>query len=116
MYDSDFFIYYIQAFGILKNEGQNATVEGITKALQVLKIDSSVKATLEDKLTAALHDLGITDKCLGFVIDGDMAIKIDDYFNKEHPGSRSVRWNSELCWNDFDCVRRVPMSSCRMTS
>jgi len=78
-----------QAFGILKNGGQNATVEGITKALQVLKIDSSVKATLEDKLTAALHDLGITDKCLGFVIDGDMAIKIDDYFNKEHPGSRS---------------------------
>ena len=86
-----------QAFGILKTEGQNVTVEGIAEALQALKTDSSVKATLEDKLTAALHDLGITDKCLGFVIDGDMAIKMDDYFNKEHPGSLSVRWSLELC-------------------
>jgi hypothetical protein len=86
-----------KAFKILKNEGWNATVEniavddGISKVLQYLKLDSSTKAASEDKLTAALHDLEITDKCCGFVIDGDMATKMTDYFNKEHPGSRSVR-------------------------
>ena len=84
-----------QPFKILKNE--NRTVEDITKALEDLKVDFSVKTTLEDQLIGNLHDLGITDKCLGFVIDGDMAIKMDDYFNKEHPGSRSVRWSLELC-------------------
>ena len=90
-----------KAFKFLKKEGWNATVEnitidGISKVLQDFKIDSSTKATSEDKLTAALHDLEITDKCHGFVIDGDMAIKMTDYFNKEHPGSRSVRWISKL--------------------
>ena len=105
-----------EPFGILKNKGENATVEDITKALQDLKIDSSTKATWENKLTAALHDLGITDKCYGFVIDGDMATKMADYFNKEHPGTRLVRWNLKCCWHDFDCVRRVPINSCRMTS
>ena len=73
-----------KAFGILKNEGGNGTVEDITKALQDLKIDSSTKATLEDRLTAALLGSGITNECLSFVIDGDMAIKMADYFNKEH--------------------------------
>ena len=42
-----------KAFGILKNKDRNAKLEDITKALQVLKIDSSVNATLEDKLTVA---------------------------------------------------------------
>ena len=82
-----------KAFGIVKKEDWNTTVEDITKALQDLKIDSSAKATWEDKLTAALRKLRITDKCHGFLIDGDMAIKMTDYFNKEHPGSCSVRWN-----------------------
>jgi hypothetical protein len=104
-----------QAFGIMKKEGGNATVENITEALQKLRIDSSAKATWENELTTALHDLGITDHCRGFVIDGDMAIKMADYFNKEHPGSRSVRWNLKLCWHNFDCLRRVPIRSCRMT-
>ena len=89
------------AFRILKREDWNATVEdvtvdGINKVLRDLKIDSFTKATSEDKLTAALHDLEITDKCHGFVIDGDMATKMTDYFNKEHPGSRSVRWILKL--------------------
>ena len=105
-----------QAFGILKEEGWNATVEGMTEELQKLKIDSSAKATWENKLTASLHDLGVTDKCHGFVIDGDMAIKMVDYFNEEHPGSRSVRLNLTLCWHIFDFVRRAPMSSCRTAS
>ena len=105
-----------QAFGILKNKDRNAKLEDITKALQVLKIHSFVKATFEDKLTVALAGMGITDKCLGFVIGGDLAIKMIDYLNKEHSGSRSVRWNLELSWNCFDFVRRVSTSSCRMTS
>ena len=105
-----------KAFGILKTEGGNATVENITEALQDLNIDSSAKATWESKLTAALHDLGITDKCRGFVIDGDMAIKMAEYFDKEHPGSRSVRSSLKLFWHDSDYVCRVPISSCRMTS
>ena len=79
-----------EAFEILKNHGWNATIGDITEVLQELKIDSSAKATWENKLTAALHDLNITNKCHSFVIDGDMAIKIADYFNKEHLGSRLV--------------------------
>ena len=86
-----------EAFEILKNEGWNTTVEDITEALQDLKFDSSTKAALEDKFTAALLSLGITDKCHGFVIDGDMAIKMADYFKKEHLGSRSVRWYFKPC-------------------
>jgi hypothetical protein len=85
-----------KAFEILKTQGGNATVENITEALQDLNIDSSTKATWESRLAAALHDLGITDKCRGFVIDGDMAIKMADYFNKKHPVSRSVRWSLKL--------------------
>jgi hypothetical protein len=93
-----------EAFGILKKEGGKATAENITKALQELKIDSSAKVTWENELTIALQDLNITNKCHGFVIDGDMAIKMTDYFNKEHPGSRSVRWNLKLCWYNSNCV------------
>ena len=64
-------------------------------------------------MTYFVHDhhafnTGITDKCLSFIIDGGLAIKMIDYFNKEHPGSHSVRWNLELSWNYFDFVRRVP--------
>jgi hypothetical protein len=36
-------------------------------------------------LLIALQDLNIMNKCHGFVIDGDMATKMADYFNKEHP-------------------------------
>ena len=82
-----------QAFGILKREDWNyARIEDTTEALQHLNFDSSTttKATWENRLMAALHDLGITNKCHGFVIDGDMAIKLADYFNREHPDSRSV--------------------------
>ena len=94
-----------KAFRILKKEGENATVENITEALQDLKIDSSSNATWEDKLSAALLELGISDKCQGFVIDGDMAIKMsDDYFKKDHPGFRSVRRYLKLCWHTSDCV------------
>ena len=83
-----------KAFEILKNDGGNATVENITAALQNLKIDSSAssaKDTWEKKLTAVLQDLGTTDECHGFVIDGDMATKMADYFNKEYLSSRKVR-------------------------
>ena len=106
-----------EAFKILKNESLNATIEDVTEALQNLKIDSSSNTALEDKLKAALRNLGITNKCSGFVIDGDMAINMVDYFKKKkRPGSRSVRSNLKFYWHDFDFVRRVPINSCRMTS
>ena len=63
-------------FGILKNEGWNGKVEDIKEALRNLKIDPFAKAIWENKLTAALHDLGIADKCHSFVIDGDLATKM----------------------------------------
>jgi hypothetical protein len=66
-------------------------VEDITKMLQDLKIKPS--ATWELSLEATLRRLEITDECCGFVIDDDMAIKTADYLDKEHDGSRSVRWN-----------------------
>jgi hypothetical protein len=84
-------------FEILKNESWNKSVEDITEVLKDLKFDSSTKVGLEDKLNDTLFRLGITDMCQGFVIDGDLAIKMADYFNKAHPGSRSVRWNLALC-------------------
>ena len=93
-----------KAFEILKNDDGNTTIKDVTDALQDLKIDPSTKATFEDKLKNALGDLGITEKCHGFVIDGDMAIKMADYFNKQHPGSRSVRWNFKFCYHGFDCM------------
>ena len=80
-----------EAFRIFKKEGLNATVENITRTFQELKIDSSnTNAAWEKKLSDTLQDLNITNKCHGFVIDGDMAIKMDDYFNRENSGSRLV--------------------------
>jgi hypothetical protein len=81
-------------FEIIKKQKESATVENITKMLQELKIKPS--ATWELSLEATLQRLEITDECRGFVIDGDMAIKMADYFEKEHNGSRSVRWNLKL--------------------
>lgn len=53
------------------------SVEDISEALQDLKIDSS--ATWQNDLTAALHDLRITDKCHG----SDMVIKMVNYFSND---------------------------------
>ena len=48
---------------MMGEEGWNASGKDMTGALQGLKIDSSANATWENKLTAALHDLGIAYKC-----------------------------------------------------
>ena len=45
---------------------------------------------LVDELTALIKDLGISEECSGFVIDGDMAIDLKEYFQSSHDGSRSV--------------------------
>ena len=71
-------------------------MEDITKKLQQLKINIDPSATWELSLEATLQRLEMTDECRGFVIDGDMAIKMADYFEKEHNDSRSVRWNLKL--------------------
>ena len=101
-------------FGILKNEGWNGKVEDIKGVLQNLKINPFANAIWENKPTAALHDLGIADKCHSLVINSDLATKMVDYFIKEHPSSHSVRWNLKICGHGFDCVCRVPINSCWM--
>ena len=77
-----------KAFEVI-NLGKHIMADDITKKPEELDIGSS--ATWENKLLATLRDLGIIDKCHGFVIDGDMAIKISDYFNQKRDGSPSVR-------------------------
>ena len=83
-----------EPFEIIEKQEEDATVEGITKMLEKLEIQPS--AAWEPSLKATLRRLSITDQCRGFVIDGDMAIKMADYFDKKHDGSRSVRWNLKL--------------------
>ena len=78
-----------EPFEIIEKQEEDATVEGITKMLEKLEIQPS--AAWERSLDATLQSLRITDQCRGFVIDGDMAIKMADYFDKKHDGSRSVR-------------------------
>ena len=100
----------------MKNDGENATVKDITEALQILEIDSSAKAIEENKLTDALHGLGITDKCQSFVIDGDLAVRKDTiYFQQEAFRRPFGKMILKLCWLESDCLRRVPINSCRMT-
>jgi hypothetical protein len=43
------------------------------------------------RLKTQLQQSGVENRCNGFVIDGDMAIKLKSYFMEEHAGSRSVR-------------------------
>ena len=92
-----------QTFGILKNEDRNAKVEDITKALQVLKIDSSVKVTLEDNINFGWH--GNYRQVPQLRCWWWFSYKGDWLFQQGASlGSRSVRWNLELSWNYFDFV------------
>ena len=83
-------------FEIIKTDTkQDDDATDIAKMFEALKIDPS--PTWDVELLAALKDLDITDKCRGFLIDGDMAIKMGDYFDAERSDSRSVRWHLECC-------------------
>jgi hypothetical protein len=42
------------------------------------------------RLETQLKQSGVDNRCNGFVIDGDMAVKLASYFTDEHAGSRSV--------------------------
>lgn len=53
------------------------------------KQDDATDIAWDVKLLATLKDLEITDKCRGFLIDGDMAIKMADYFDGPRNDSRS---------------------------
>jgi hypothetical protein len=79
-----------EVFDIIKTDTkQDDDDTDIAKIFGALKITPS--ATWDVQLLATLKDLDITDKCRGFLIDGDMAIKMGDYFDEERNGSRSVR-------------------------
>ena len=43
-----------------------------------------------DRLKDAIGKDNLTDKCHGFVIDGDMAARLKGYFTSPHTGERSV--------------------------
>ena len=64
-----------EAFDTIKTDTkQDDDATDIAAMFKALKIDPS--ATWDVKLLATLKDLGITtNKCRGFLIDGDMAIK-----------------------------------------
>ena len=79
-----------KAFEII-NLGKDITVDDITKKLEELKITSHATSEWENRLITTLRELEITDMCHGFVIDGDMAIKIPVYFTQKCGDSRSVR-------------------------
>ena len=79
-----------EIFDIIKTDTkQDDDATDIAEMFKALKIDPS--ATWDVKLLATLKDLDITDKCRGFLIDGDMAIKMAGYFDGERNESRSVR-------------------------
>ena len=77
-------------FEIIKTDTkQDDDATDIAEMFKALKINPST--TWDGKLLATLKDLGISNMCRGFLIDGDMAIKMAGYFDGERNDSRSVR-------------------------
>lgn len=62
--------------------------EDVVEVLAKLSIGGPKNA--ETQLEDDIEKLGISDVCTGFVIDGDMAIHWNTYFDSTHRGSRSV--------------------------
>jgi len=75
-------------FEIIKTDTkQDDDATHIAEMSKALKINPCT--TWDGKLLATLKDLGISDKCRGFLIDGDMAIKMAGYLDGERNDSRS---------------------------
>ena len=66
-----------------------------TRAVEELMTQLSLQygdelTTHADLLGDMIKKIGLADKCHGFVIDGDMAAPLKDYFTSRDHGERSV--------------------------
>ena len=67
----------------------------------VLMVDEPVKSEpfdipdpqneVQEEILCVCKELKIDNQCTGFVIDGDMAVDWNTYFDEEHAGTKSVR-------------------------
>jgi hypothetical protein len=62
-----------------------------------------------EKLAA---ELGVSDECIGFVADGDLAISWKDCFSEEHRSNKLVSRSHAVPKAMLDTVRRVHPNSC----
>ena len=56
--------------------------------------------------------LGISDECIGFIIDGDMAIPWDDCFSKANPETKLVSGCQDIFKAALDTTHRAHLNSC----
>jgi len=49
-----------------------------------------------DRVEQLVAELGISDECIGFITDGDLAMSWNDYFSEEHQEAKSVSHSSLL--------------------
>lgn len=93
---------------------ENSEWADVEEALGEIGMDCTVDTVaLFEEL---LNELEISDMCMGFVIDGDMAIDWKTYFLSPHDGSRSVSLTIVSCFvQDSTLTRffREPPSSCQ---
>jgi len=57
-------------------------------------------------------ELGIFDKCIGFITDGDLAMTWEDCSSEENRWNKWVSRSRIGCKTVFDALRRVRLNSC----
>jgi len=57
-------------------------------------------------------ELGISDGCIGFIADGDLAMTWEDCFSEENRWNKWVSRSRIGCKTVFDAPRRVRLNSC----
>jgi hypothetical protein len=61
-----------------------------TKSVFETFLDDDVSSEFQKHLKTQLEQSGVQDHCCGFMIDGDLSVRLKSYFMKTHEGSRSV--------------------------
>jgi len=94
------------------------------KAFEIPEVFLAHLSSLEDKSLVAeilalckrveqlVAELGISDRCMGFITDGDLAMTWEDCSSEEN---RWNKWVSRFrigCKTVFDALRRVRLNSC----
>ena len=93
---------------LLHEEGEpvESVFTNLETALEIFKrIGPDAAGThdrLEVKLAALLKKAKIDTRCNGFIIDGDAAINLKEYFSITHEGSRSVWLLNLVLMHDTD--------------
>lgn len=93
----------------LKDESKD---ELVTLLLEQMSMDRTSDIALE--VEQLLGDLGISDMCTGFVIDGDMAVDWKTYFTSRHYGSTAV--SSCISFVFFDLILYLVQGTPRFMS